>query len=157
MKRIYIWVFFCIILFLFGCNLQQEEMNATNLYSINNKTENSYLTTKDNSIEIESNLLSEEVCIEYITIYVLPDSIPISIDKAHYNLYSIYNNLFDYNENTYFLCESVQIVDGNIFYLFRGYNDTEIHRTTFGWYFVDVYTGDVYDAGPGINELIPIE
>ena len=30
------------------------------------------------------------------------------------------------------------------------------HIATFGWYFVNATTGEVYDAGPAIGELIVI-
>ena len=54
------------------------------------------------------------------------------------------------------MCESVRVVDDKIYYLIRGFNDTETNKVTFGWYFVDIYSGAVFDAGLAISDLIPI-
>ena len=145
MRRIYILLF--ILLFLAGCGLHQDESNGNDLL----------LDITDNSIDNINGLVANDNSIEYVTIYILPDSVPISIDKAHANLYKTFENLYPERiENANFLCESIQILYEKIYYLMRAYNDMETYRATFGWYFVDVYTGDVYDAGPGINELIPM-
>ena len=55
-----------------------------------------------------------------------------------------------------FTCETIKIIDKRIYYQIRGSTDNDSHRVTFGWFFVDVYIGTVYNAGPGINELIPL-
>ncbi len=61
------------------------------------------------------------------------------------------------DENAVFQYDSTQKVDGKEYYLIRGYDNMEDHTATFGWYFVDVNTGAVYDAGPAMNELIPLK
>jgi hypothetical protein len=64
------------------------------------------------------------------------------------NRKSMYPNMF--------YTESAAKFDDNYYYLVRGYNSMEDHMATFGWYFVNADTGEVYDAGPSIGELIVI-
>lgn len=60
------------------------------------------------------------------------------------------------NSSAKFSCESAAKFDDTYYYLVKGYNDMDDHTATFGWYFVNANTGEVYNAGPAISELIVI-
>lgn len=60
------------------------------------------------------------------------------------------------NSAAIFSSESAAKFDNTYYYLVQGYNDMNDHTATFGWYFVNATTGEVYDAGPAIGELIVI-
>ena len=55
------------------------------------------------------------------------------------------------------MCETIKIIDNNIYYLVRGFCNNEDKMTTFGWYLVNANTGEIFDAGSSQNELIPIK
>ncbi len=88
------------------------------------------------------------------------DDVPIAIETAEANVLEAYNKYINpdniKSNKALFMCESVRVVDDKIYYLIRGFNDTETNKVTFGWYFVDIYSGAVFDAGPAISDLIPI-
>ena len=67
-----------------------------------------------------------------------------------------YQTIGDNDLENQFICESIKIIDNRIFYLIRGFNNVENKTTTFGWYLVDVSSGNMYDTGPGQNEMILI-
>ncbi len=69
----------------------------------------------------------------------------IAFDKVGYN-----------DPRNLFVCNRVKIFDDTVYYLIREFNSSEIKRTTVGWFFVNTCTGEVFDAGPTIGELIPI-
>ena len=49
----------------------------------------------------------------------------------------------------------IDYTDGFQYYIFKGFNDFPDHRVTFGWYAVDIHSGDVYDTNV-LTDMIPI-
>ena len=80
--------------------------------------------------------------------------VEISISEAETIAYQSVNQS---DEECLFMCETIKIIDNNIYYLVRGFCNNEDKMTTFGWYLVNANTGEIFDAGSSQNELIPIK
>ena len=91
---------------------------------------------------------------------ITSDDAPITIEAAEANVLEAYNKYLNpdnaKSNKALFMCESVSVINGKVYYLIRGFNHIEESRVTFGWYFVDIYSGAVFDAGPAINDMMPI-
>lgn len=61
------------------------------------------------------------------------------------------------NGNAKILYDHTQKINGKEYYVIHGFESMEDHSATFGWYYVDVNTGDVYDSGPAMDEFIPMK
>ncbi|MPN52279.1 hypothetical protein SDC9_199935 [bioreactor metagenome] len=132
-KRVIIYIFVCISLV--GCSAQNKNSLSASDNISNNSNETSNYTSNT-------------------------DDVPINIEEVESKVLDVYNkyiNKENVNSNkASFICESIRIINGKVYYLVRGFNDTKTNRVTCGWYFVDIYSGDVFDAGPAISDLIPI-
>ncbi len=80
--------------------------------------------------------------------------VEISISEAETIAYESINKN---DEERLFMCETIKIIENNIYYFIRGFYNDENKVTTFGWYLVNVNTGEIFDAGSSQNELIPIK
>ena len=83
----------------------------------------------------------------------LPEGTPINISEAEQILFSKIGND---DEAQLFECDSVNFINGRCYYIFRGYNNLPDHIATFGWFAVDVFTGEAYDTLT-LTDLVPIK
>jgi len=86
---------------------------------------------------------------DYISVYVLPDVTSITAGMAENNIRKAYEDV--YPEKTkaagyefWWGNETIEVVENKFYYLFRGCRPSEYVTGTFGWYYVDVYTGDCF-------------
>ena len=84
----------------------------------------------------------------------------VSVKEAAINISKAetiaYQSVGSNDEKNLFTCESIKMIDDQIYYFIRGFHDNDDKMTTFGWYLVDINTGKIFDAGPSQNDLLPI-
>ena len=68
-----------------------------------------------------------------------------------------YETLAGDDSESLFMCETIRVIDGEIYYLIRGFCNSEDKVTTFGWYLLNAQTGELFDTSPAQNERIPID
>ena len=82
----------------------------------------------------------------------IPSEEPISIGEATLKVTEIVGENIPESK---FSCESVDLINERIYYIFRGYNDFPDRIATFGYYAVDIFTGDVFDTNV-LTDLVPL-
>lgn len=146
-----------------GCNIT-EKKNIQDSKSWENSVSDSSNFIKEESLRAESSADSQETksfitCNTDLALNEIKDA-KISTNKAEEltcDIYTTYiNKDSNTNRNAHFLAEGAAKFDNDYYYFIRAYELNSDVRATIGWYFVNVQTGEVYDAGPVQSELIII-
>ena len=127
MKKVCSLIAVCLFVFASGCT-KNENNNSTDVTSAKGDSEN--------------------------VVYPegLPEGISVKISEAEQMLVSKLGN----DDEKLFYCDCVDFINGRCYYIFRGYNNLPDHIATFGWYAVDVFTGEAYDTMT-LTDLVPIK
>lgn len=137
MKKCCLVLIVMIIYSFVGCAEEaNSSLSASSLESENQTVSTSTVSEQKSIISIKE---AERIVQEKYLDKYFPDALSSGTDMSKYR----------------FTCETVQIIDNEIYYLIKGSTSEEDRVVAFGWYFVNIFSGAVYDAGPGINELNP--
>lgn len=168
MKKIYVLIL-CILFLvqLCGCtnkkdqssasSQSQAKANVTTTSSITTtslETTTAPATSEKEAITVPFKTINTQISLETLKGSKISESKAIELCKETYIKYI--NKDAKTNSLAKFSSESAAKFDNAYYYLVKGYNDMNDHTATFGWYFVNATTGEVYNAGPAISELIVI-
>lgn len=159
-KKIMLFLATCIIL---GCFVGCKKNDDNKVKSVQSSIDSS--TYIDKSSEAESSKenssadekVSFKTCETSLDIDEIKDA-KITQEQAEIfaqKAYKLYiNKDANTTEKAKFSAESAAKFDNTYYYMVRGYEGNNDTQATFGWYFVNANTGEVYDAGPSQSELL---
>ncbi len=167
MKKIYVLIL-CILFLvqLCGCankkgqsstsSQSQAKANATtsSITTTAIETTTAPVTSEKKAITVPFKTVNTQISLETLKGSKISESKALELCKETYIKYI--NKDAKTNSSAKFSSESAAKFDNTYYYLVQGYNDISDHIATIGWYFVNTTTGEVYDAGPAISELIVI-
>lgn len=158
-------IIFFVICIILSCFVGCQKNNNSKVKSVQSSIDSS--TNIDKSSDAESpkedssadEKVSFKTCDTSLDIREIKDA-KITQEQAEIfaqKAYKLYiNKDAKKNENAKFSAEGAAKFDNTYYYMVRGFEDNNDARATFGWYFVNTNTGEVYDAGPSQSELIII-
>lgn len=167
MKKIYVSILCILFIFqLCGCankkgqssassqSPTQANVTTTSPTTTAIETTTAPATSEKEAITVPFKTVNTQISLETLKGSKISESKALELCKETYIKYINKDTKTNYLAK--FSSESAAKFDNTYYYLVQGYNNMNDHTATFGWYFVNATTGEVYNAGPAISELIVI-